>query len=136
MIEFKRVIKMKETDATGAVYFTALPSIALELFEDWLAINVKNVKDFFKKEGVLLPIVNLQANYCEPIFWADEIFVKVNLDKIGTSSFSYKAIFYNIKEKQLADVSITHVCVDALSAKSRSISSSLRELLEKAYTSS
>ena len=136
MIEFKRVIKMKETDATGAVYFTTLPSIALELFEEWLAINVKNVKDFFNKEGILLPIVNLGASYFEPIFWADEIFVKLKLDKIGTSSFSYKAIFYNTKEKQLADVSITHVCVDALSAKSRSISSSLRELLEKAYTSS
>ncbi len=76
MFILKRKIRLNETDATGAIYFTNLLKFATEAFEEFLNGEVYSI-----------PIVSAKGSYLAPLFWNDEIEVKLSLAKIGNSSF-------------------------------------------------
>jgi acyl-CoA thioesterase FadM len=105
----KRVIRMSETDATGALYFTNLLKFATEAFEEFLGpLNSKNY---------LLPIVSAKASYSAPIFLGDEIVLKLSVVRFGNSSIE----LYTSVEKEgaaVGTVEIIHV-VTSLETKKK-----------------
>src|SRR3990167_7674610 len=98
----KRKIRLSETDATGVIYFTNILKFATEAFDEFL--NGKAYK---------MPIISVKATYLAPLFWNDEIQVKLSLAKIGNSSFE----LHTQIEKDgviIGKTEIVHVCVDSL----------------------
>lgn len=76
MFTLKKKIRLNETDATGVIYFTNLLKFATEAFEEFLNGEVYSI-----------PIVSAKGTYLAPLFWNDEIQIKLILAKIGNSSF-------------------------------------------------
>jgi len=124
MFEIKRKIRMSETDATGAIYFTNQLKFATELFEHFL-----ESKKMFEKEA-FLPIVEAKSRYFAPLHWGDEILITLYFDLIEESSF---VACTNILKNgvKVGETSIKHVLVSKEERKRITISESFRAILRE-----
>ncbi len=119
--EAKRIIRMSETDATGALYFTNALKFATEAFEEFLG--------FDHRSDYLLPIVSATSSFLTPLFLGDEITVKLKVGKIGTTSIEIRA---EIKKggKIAAQTEIIHVAVSRVTGEKIVLPLSLKIKLE------
>ncbi len=101
MWEYERLVRMRDTDATGALFFGAAFEIAVEAFEEWL--YVRGIR--LEKETFALPIVHAEATYLAPVKLGDLLQIQLKVKKMGITSFTTEASF-----KQ-GCVTITHVAV-------------------------
>lgn len=101
----RKRIYLRDTDATGVIYFTELQRIALEAFEDHF-----DLKKMLGSENFLLPIVHVEADYKAPLRCGDEVEISFTLTP-GTSSLT---VFYQIMlgDVLVAAVTIVHVAID------------------------
>lgn len=114
---YKATIHMADTDATGALYFTALMRLAAEGFEKWL------MKSGVELAGMGLPIVHAEADYSKPLRLWNDVLVHLKCSKVGFSSFTI--------DGQIGDYGktrIIHVAVDSAGHKC-SIPDTLKNLL-------
>lgn len=100
---YERVIRMRDTDATGALFFGVAFEIAVEVFEGWLESLCVSLKE----TPFLLPIVHAEATYLSPLHLGDRVFIDLKVEKIGSSSFTLE---YTLRRaKEVGKVRITHV---------------------------
>jgi YbgC/YbaW family acyl-CoA thioester hydrolase len=100
---------MRDTDASGVIYFASVQEIALEAFEDFLHKNGYCL-DSILQGDFLFPIVHTEADYLSPIKVGDELSVHMKISHIGNSSFVIKCDLFSLKaDLTVATVSITHV---------------------------
>jgi 1,4-dihydroxy-2-naphthoyl-CoA hydrolase len=85
----KRVL-LKDTDATGVIYFSALLEYSLEAFESFLHSKEAPLSALFEK-GYLFPIVHAEADYKAPLRVGDEISIELSLGKVSGKSFTIEA---------------------------------------------
>jgi len=112
MFTCAKTIYLRDTDATGVLFFTELPRLSLEVFEDFLASLGFTLNKMLQEEDFLLPIVHLEADYFVPMQVGDRFNIRLMVEKIKTTSFSLKYEFYALHDERLSGtVSITHVCV-------------------------
>jgi len=116
---------MHDTDATGAIYFTAAPRFALEAFEEVM----RKEKFYFEKEGFALPIVRSEVNYSLPLTYGDETKITLSCNSQGTSSFTL-AFEFTKEGEPCADVMITFVVIDKKTHKKQRVPKQLAHLLE------
>jgi YbgC/YbaW family acyl-CoA thioester hydrolase len=112
MFCYQTVIRLRDTDATGVLYFSELQRLALDAFEAyWLSIDL-SLAQWIEQSQCLMPIVHAEADYFSPLRLSDEIEIRMALENIGTTSFSLVYHFYHIVKKVVAGkVKIVHVCV-------------------------
>ncbi len=130
MSEYKRVIHLRETDATEVIYFAELPSIAMEAFQNFLKEQDLSLRKIFDDGQHLIPIVHSEVDFYKPLKVGDEIVVKLSLGGIGEKSFFINyAIF---RDGELAGrVMIKHVFVDKKSFESILVPPNYRKLLQE-----
>lgn len=120
----RKRIYLRETDATGVLYFTELQRMALETFEDQF-----DLKKLLAEESFLLPIVHAQADYKVPIRCGDEVEISFTLTP-GTTSLTVD--YQILLGGMLAGcVKIIHVAVDRATLKTVSLPESLQALCAK-----
>jgi acyl-CoA thioester hydrolase len=85
----KRVF-LRDTDATGVIYFSVLLQYALEAFELFLHSKKSPLLDLLEK-GYLFPVVHAEADYKTALRVGDEISIHLSLGKLSERSFSIKA---------------------------------------------
>lgn len=125
----KRRVYLEETDATGILYFTNFAKYATEAFEELLYAHYASLQEFQKQEGVVLPIVHLNADFFAPLRAGDWIEVHLHVDKIGNSSFTL--ISSVVKEgKVVGRVEIVHAACNSERGGKEEIKGNLRRLLE------
>ena len=115
----RKRIYLRDTDATGVLYFTELQRMAVEAFEDNF-----DLKKMLGLENFLLPIVHVEADYKVPLRCGDEVEISFALTP-GTSSLTvcYQIILGDV----LAGiVTIVHVAVDRVSLSSIPLPESLK----------
>ncbi len=130
MHSFQRKIHLSDTDATGVIYFAKMQNIALEAFEDYLSSVSLDLSNIIREQKFLFPVVHVDANYMEPIFVGNKVEARLNLKKVGISSFT---LFTEIHKNQsiVGTVQITHVTIDFASKKSVNIPNDLKRHLQK-----
>ena len=101
---------MRDTDATGVLYFANQLQIALEAFEAYLEKQNFSVGEIIRKGDFLLPIVHTEADFFAPIFLGDELDVELVVGKVGTTSLTVNTTFFKDKER-VGTASIVHVTV-------------------------
>lgn len=100
-------IRLRDTDATGVLYFTEQLRMALDVLEEHFSI-----RDMLEKEDFLLPIVHAESNYFSPLRVGDMVDISVQVQKIGTTSFALGYQFLEpCSEKLMGNVTIVHVAV-------------------------
>ena len=128
MYAYHRLIKMCDTDASGVIYFSHVPQIALESFEDFFQSQKVHLGTFLREGDFLLPIVHTEANYMGPIFLGDQVMVSLSLKSLGETSFTLATSFH--KEQLVASCEIVHVVQSKKTKKSISIPDNLKKLIE------
>ncbi len=99
-------IRLRDTDATGVIYFTEQMRLALEVLEELFSL-----KDMLEG-SFLLPVVHAEADYFSPLRVGDEVDITPSVQKIGTSSFTLSYRFWDThREKEAGCVTIVHVAI-------------------------
>ena len=112
-IVYRRTIRFADTDAAGVVFFPNYLAICHEAYEESLAVDGIELKSFFGKHGVVVPIAKSQAEYMRPLTCGDKISVTLTPTLLGSDSY---AIDYDLHrlgrpEKLAARVRTEHVCI-------------------------
>lgn len=114
---FCRNILLRETDATGILYYSSLLELVTEGVERYFLSRGISLKRMIEEEEYTLPIVHVEADYFLPLFVGDEVEVQIELDHVGTSSFTLKGAVLK-GGAQAGSVKIVHVAVSNQSKKS------------------
>ena len=115
-----RKVRMGDTDATGAIYFTSLLRFAVEAFEE--ALEAKGLQ--IQSAPFLLPIVHAEADFIAPIALGDVLDISF-VQKNGSSSISVKYEFCR-NGTLIATASIVHVAIERKTGKKVAVSSELK----------
>lgn len=111
-----RKISLKDTDATGVIYFGSLFDHALEAFESFLHGKNQKLSSFFA-EGFFFPVVHASADYFHPIHAGDLVNIELTCSKIGHKSFSIQTMFF-IEKQLVGSVVLSHAFVSKQEGKS------------------
>jgi YbgC/YbaW family acyl-CoA thioester hydrolase len=108
MFVYERLVYLKETDATGVIYFGSLFQYALEAFEAYLIHKGYPLSKVFD-QGYLMPIVHAEADYKAPLRTGDLMEVELVLFQVGTRSFTMDTVIYTMPTRKIAGrVKIVH----------------------------
>lgn len=119
-------IRLRDTDATGVLYFTEQLRMALEAFEDRFSL-----REMIEAQNFLMPIVHAESDYFAPLKVGDEVEISASCTKIGTSSFTLHYRFFCPKRQiEVGRVSIVHVTVSKETEKSIPIPDPIGALLQ------
>jgi 1,4-dihydroxy-2-naphthoyl-CoA hydrolase len=129
MFTYSTQVHLKDTDATGVLYFSEQFKFALEAFEAFLQKSGFAWKDLLSSP-YLLPVVHAEADYLAPITCGDPLDVKLTIASLGTSSITLHYTFCDpSRDLQVGRAEIIHVVVDRQTRKSVPIPDFLRAIL-------
>ena len=116
---YRRTIRFADTDAAGVVFFPNYLAICHEAYEESLAADGIELKSFFGKHGVVVPITKSLAEYLRPLTCGDKISVTLTPALLGSDGY---AIDYDLHrlgrpEKLAARVRTEHVCISSRSSE-------------------
>ena len=121
MFSSNRFVFLRDTDATGVIYFTSLLHYSLEAFELFLQKENQHLAQLLS-EGYLFPIVHAESDYKGPLRVGDEMVLSMYLEKITKRSFSIKTEIRKSSDGEL--VGLTKI-VHAFVLKGESVSSEI-----------
>lgn len=127
-LPFKKLkkIRLRDTDATGVLYFTEQLRMALETLEDCVSLRT-----ILENESFLMPIVHAEADYFFPLKIGDEVEVTLSCKKIGTTSFTLHYTFFDPKrQKEVGSVSLVHATVSKEVGTTIPVPESMQALLQ------
>lgn len=131
MFRYERTLFLRETDATGVLYFSEQFKLGLEALEAYFLSRGFTLQQMIEQEDFLLPIVHAEADYKNPLFVGDKLTIMLSLDHVGTSSFTLRTELYK-KGILSGTANITHVALSKETKGSiplpESIHAHLREL--------
>ena len=131
MFIYNTLVHLKDTDATGVLYFAQQFSMALKTWESFLAYSGLSLGEILETADFLMPIVHAEADYKAPLRVGDRIEIGIAVEKIGTTSFTTN--FRLMKEGVLVGtVKLVHVTVAKTSNEPIAIPKSLLDLLSQA----
>ncbi len=109
-------IRYAETDQMGIVHHSNYAVYFEQARVEWLR-NAGMHYHELEKEGVMLPLVNLNVNFKKPLYFGDTIYVKCYLESLPNVKMKF---LYDIKindEIVSSSGSTTHVFMNAESRK-------------------
>ena len=127
----RRVIRLKDVDAAGVIFFVNHFVFAHETYELFLEEIGYSLRRIIGHESFLLPIVHAGSDYHQMVGLEDEISIVLNVDTIGSTSFALAYDFFLENQKLVGSVKTVHVCIDKTTLKKRPIPQELRQALKK-----
>lgn len=122
MFSYKRTIYLRETDATGMLYFSEQFKLAQEALENYFSSQGFNLHEMIHKTDFLLPIVHAEADFKAPLRVGDRVEIELFLGEIGHSSFTMQTRFFDpVRNLEVGTTKIIHVAVSRKTSKSISI---------------
>lgn len=123
MFEYQTRVRMKNTDATGHLFFSEQFNLALEAFEEFLGcIDVEEQ----------MPIVHAEADYKKPLKLRDQLKIQLGIKSIGKTSFTVLYLLYDLKtHEEVGRVVIVHVCTNPMTKKPISLPLKLRQYFKE-----
>ncbi len=129
MFIYRTQVRLKDTDATGVLYFAEQFKFALEAFESFLQDRGFAWRDLMSSK-YFLPVVHAQSDYMAPLMVGDPLEVTFSVGKIGTSSMTLQYTFRDPdRDVEVGRATIIHVAVDKVTRESVPIPDFLRTIL-------
>ncbi len=129
MFTYQVKIYLRDTDATGVIYFNQQLRLALEAFEAFLSSRGQDLHNILEAGENLYPIVHCEADFSSPIKTGDTLMIHLSVARIGTSSFTINTKMVNQHKKEVGTTSIVHVCTSKQTKASCPIPEPLRTVL-------
>ncbi|NVM22375.1 MAG: acyl-CoA thioesterase [Desulfobacterales bacterium] len=133
MASFKRrsVIRLKDTDAAGIIFFLGYFVFAHETYELFLEEIGYSLRRIIEQESFSLPIVHAESDYHKMLKLEDAITIVLNVTGIGTASFTLGYDYYLENQELAGRVKTVHACIDKATLKKMPIPEELRQALKK-----
>ena len=126
-------IKLHETDAAGIIFYSNIFKITHDAYEAFLDNIGFPMIDILSKFNFDLVIVHADADYMSPLRVNDQVYIHLNVEKIGTTSFTLIYNIKNAKNKVIGKVKTVHVCIDKKSRGKRALSDDIKMALESLF---
>jgi 1,4-dihydroxy-2-naphthoyl-CoA hydrolase len=121
-------VHLRDTDATGVLYFSEQFRMALEAFESFLRAKGDPLHELLQSP-LIFPIVHAEADYLAPLKVGDPLEITLHEGKVGTTSLTLHYRFFDPQRKQeVGRVKIVHVATDKKSQKAVAVPERLRVL--------
>lgn len=121
---------LHDIDAAGVLFFAHLYRHAHDAYEAFMS-DIGFSLDKVIRDNILLPLIHSEADFLQPIRHGDRICIRLQIKKIGNSSFSVIYHFTGNQDQQLASALTTHVYLDRTDHESKTLPDSLRDELSK-----
>ena len=130
---YHRTIRFADTDAAGVVFFPNYLTICHEAYEESLAAAGIELKTFFRKHDVVVPVSKSQAEYLRPLTCGDRISVTLTPALVGTDSYAIDYLVHHLgrPDKLAARLHTEHVCVSSVSRERGALPSDLLAWLKR-----
>jgi 1,4-dihydroxy-2-naphthoyl-CoA hydrolase len=127
----QRVVRLKDTDAAGVIFFANYFIFAHETYELFLEEIGYSPRRIIQQESFLLPIVHAESDYHQMIGLEDEITIVLSVNRIGKTSLTLVYNYFLENQELVGSVKTVHVCVDKSTLKKSPIPSELRQAFKK-----
>ncbi|HPD46962.1 MAG TPA: thioesterase family protein [Anaerohalosphaeraceae bacterium] len=134
MFRYETVVRMRDTDAAGVMFFAGVLVVAHECYEAFLEGRQMSLGAMLADGQYLVPIVHVEADIRKSMRLSERITVAMSLAKAGKSSFELAYQFVNAEGEETAKVKTVHALVDAASRKSVRIPDELMATLKELGT--
>jgi len=115
--EYRLRSRYSETDKMGYVYYGRY----LEYFEEARTEMIRSLGisyDAMEDEGIMLPVVHSEIDYKQPLFYDEEILIKVHLySKPSVKLVTYYEVFAQQRDQRCALGEVTLVFMNATTRK-------------------
>ncbi len=118
------VISLGDTDAAGVLFYARLFDFAQRAFEHHCLVRGFPITRFWT-DGVLAPVVHVEADYRAPLRLGDVIAIESCVEGIGDSSIRMAYLIRNDAEVLAAEALVVHACISR-EGKSISVPAPLR----------
>ena len=129
--EFLRTIRFQDTDAAGVVYFAQLLSICHEAYEASLQTSGIDLKTFFSRGAIAVPITHTAADFHRPLMCGDVTTVQLTPTSTGDDSFELAYRVLTVEKKLAAIATTRHVCIDTAMRRRRPLTPELVSWLQQ-----
>ena len=129
--ETRRVVRLRDTDAAGVIFFVNYFNFAHETYELFLQEIGYSLRRIIQQESFLLPIVHAESDYHQMINLEDQITIVLNVNRIGSTSFTLVYDYFLENQELVGSVKTVHVCVDKTTLKKRPIPEELLQAVKK-----
>ena len=127
----QRVIRLRDTDAAGVIFFVNYFVFAHETYELFLQEIDYSLQKIIEQESFLLPIVHAESDYHKMISLEEQITITLNVERIRSTSFTLVYDYFLENQELVGSVKTVHVCVDKKTHKKRPIPEALLQALKK-----
>jgi YbgC/YbaW family acyl-CoA thioester hydrolase len=130
IFEVRDRVRWGDVDIAGIIYFgTYVRLIEIAETELWRELGFPYAK-LFDRFDIWLPRVHLDFDFRSPAFMDDELLMRTQVVRVGTSSITLKSEAHNVSSRQVnAIASVVVACVDREDCKSRPLPPELAEAL-------
>lgn len=115
--KYQHKVHLHEVDGANILFFGQLFFIVHNCYEDLLEQYGLPVTDILANGKYIIPVVNTQANYKQPIYLGETLVLSITVKHIGNSSFSLRTDVRNGSNLLKAEVTTTHVTVSTKTNK-------------------
>jgi 1,4-dihydroxy-2-naphthoyl-CoA hydrolase len=130
MFVYRTQLRLKDTDATGVLYFSEQFKFALETLEEFLKSRGLSWKALMES-SYLLPVVHAESDYFAPLTVGDRLEISLKVGSIGSSSVTFQYSFHDPERMiEVGRAKIVHVAIDKQTRTSVPIPDFLKKILE------
>lgn len=109
---FATTITLGDTDAAGVLFYPRLFELAQRSFEAFVARGGLPL-DRWLDEGLLAPVVHVEADYRAPLRLGDAVTVETTVESIGDSSFRMAHVIRRADGSLAAEALVVHACIES-----------------------
>lgn len=128
-MEYRLKIRLRDTDATGVIYFPKQLEFTSEVLEHFMHAQGFSINKLFEM-SLFMPVVHASSNYYHPLFLGNEVLIVMKRKEFGEKSLT---LFYQIYKGELlvGDCTIIHVAIDGKTRQSIELPVVLKELFSR-----
>lgn len=121
-------LRLGQTDAAGVLYFASALELAHEAMEAHLESRGVGLARLLA-DGPHLPIVHVEGNFKSPLRVGDAFIAAVDSVELSRRSLVFHTKISGPGGRLVADISLTHACIDPHTGKGIALPSSLKSAL-------
>ena len=131
MYTYQTKIKLHQTDAAGLLFFSHQLEIMHDAYEALLESIGFGFAELIRHKDFFLPIVHAEADYKAPLFVGDVIEIRVAVEHVGETSFTFSYILQNAKGVVVGTGRTVHVTTDKKTRKKIPLPRDMRVAIER-----
>ncbi len=127
---YETVLHLRDTDATGRMFFPSAFALAVEAFEHFLLACGLPWTQWLRTGEYALPVVHAEADFLEPIQPGQPLKIAVQVERLGATSLHGVYEIVDPAGKTLARLRLVHVWLDPRSGTKQPIPEEWRVRLQ------